>query len=1338
MKFSFSKSKNAKTPDKEADPEPVYLGEDWTLNEAFFNAYNKWSKEHPESYMQKVIWPQIISGIENGKDFLELIPNPAPLPIRGIVKSMGKIVQLGAEMQMANGELKKFADEVITFIDVVNEKLQAAGGATFTKDTTRNLLKMSETLGVIIAWTEKRLKDKRWSFGKVVVPSEIKKFKALIAEAHKSFQTYTLIDLSLGIRRWARTAKHTDYNVQTLLKTLQSLKLAYEENSRVVAEDAIVDRDVDRDLHPSTVAKPTYTEQKKLPCSEGTRVKVLSDIRCWINDFPKVSHVSETSQTGDVPSSSSQPPASKQLQNFLWLTGDPGSGKSAVTASIAKECSDRHVLWAQFFINRNNTETTQPRLYFPSIARQFAEHSRAAKLHIHKELLAHPSIIDTAQEASNLFLEAIRMAASIDTQEPVVVVIDGLDETNQGELKQIANIFSNLFEKLAETPNAKILISSRTEDDIYRPFTAMLKKRHVKHISLDTSESYDDVTKFMTERLTAIFEEEAVDGEEWLRPERMKKLADQAAGLFIWAVTAVNLLGGHVHVNGREGLGDLWDDLTQHSQMKQLNQLYEYVLDLAHRTEHYVADSSNYEVFRRLMGAILVAREPLTVQHLDELLALRRKETSTDYVDIPVFVRRFRTVLLAGLEEVNQSTKPRLHKSFFEYITSGNPKEQYRVDLQVAHAEMALQCLNHLAATYSLIKSAHFSVSDPQVETLPYHLQYAQRFCATHLLGQDGNLEFGVILDNSIQYLPQLTSLLHRSSHAEGKGPLATIIHEIQQNSQHTSTILNDQHLIWNTKGSKTEPVTLPLKHLYAIQSISISPNGFRLLSASKDDPIAIWSTQSLKAVETRLMGHLDSLSCVAYSKFSEETANMFVSSGDDGTLHIWDATTGNPGLVLGRPDIDVSDGDYVCSLTFSHGYIVLGASSGSVEVWDVSAARNPTMVSTNPFRQFKHQSNLQPESVNSVDVCSTGEWILSASDDGTLALWSISGNEQIGGFLTGHERGILSAAISPDQNYFVSGSLDEKVLLWSSKTQKQLGDNLATHDGPVHSVAFSPCGHYIASASKDQVILSQLDTQNANCHEVMTYMAVFGAPPCPLAFSPRGQLVFCDGDQLKIINVTPHLCDMRRSVPVSWTIFSPSGNFVVSCNPESSKLSLLQLDAELDVMRPSLDCRNAAIEYIAFSSDESLIVGASTTGLIFVWKALTSTLALFTDPALSIPDISTIFFKDRDDMTIVVEVKSGKTKLVNLPPHLDGMPSITESSDTFVSPAPIQFVVGENPRIYGTGTASNHRLKTVRWFSCSGSQDNRTFWACINNHLIRGSRDGRYVVVPFTLPQAQ
>jgi DNA replication protein DnaC len=143
------------------------------------------------------------------------------------------------------------------------------------------------------------------------------------------------------------------------------------------------------------LSNTAYDDQGKPPCDEDTRVEILADIKRWVDDV------------------------SAESQNFFWLTGDPGCGKSAITASLARYCKDSGTLWAQFFINRNNEATTNPRVYFPSIARQMADHTTSDQTitkTIYEIIKRRPSVLDqmTLDQALGLFVETVQAACDLD------------------------------------------------------------------------------------------------------------------------------------------------------------------------------------------------------------------------------------------------------------------------------------------------------------------------------------------------------------------------------------------------------------------------------------------------------------------------------------------------------------------------------------------------------------------------------------------------------------------------------------------------------------------------------------------------------------------------------------------------------------------------------------------------------------------------------------------------------------------------------------------------------------------------------------------------------------
>ena len=71
------------------------------------------------------------------------------------------------------------------------------------------------------------------------------------------------------------------------------------------------------------------------------------------------------------------------------------------------------------------------------------------------------SLLDEISLSQGLefFVKVVQAACDLDTDKPVAIIFDGLDETSRKHLEDTATIFSGLFTKLGRR-NAKIFISS--------------------------------------------------------------------------------------------------------------------------------------------------------------------------------------------------------------------------------------------------------------------------------------------------------------------------------------------------------------------------------------------------------------------------------------------------------------------------------------------------------------------------------------------------------------------------------------------------------------------------------------------------------------------------------------------------------------------------------------------------------------------------------------------------------------------------------------------------------------------------------------------------------------
>lgn len=67
--------------------------ESWELDATFFSALSRWTLEHPESSLDRVL-DRLCQAIEHGQGLLEVIPD-GPFPARGLVKALAHLLKLG-------------------------------------------------------------------------------------------------------------------------------------------------------------------------------------------------------------------------------------------------------------------------------------------------------------------------------------------------------------------------------------------------------------------------------------------------------------------------------------------------------------------------------------------------------------------------------------------------------------------------------------------------------------------------------------------------------------------------------------------------------------------------------------------------------------------------------------------------------------------------------------------------------------------------------------------------------------------------------------------------------------------------------------------------------------------------------------------------------------------------------------------------------------------------------------------------------------------------------------------------------------------------------------------
>jgi WD40 repeat protein len=281
--------------------------------------------------------------------------------------------------------------------------------------------------------------------------------------------------------------------------------------------------------------------------------------------------------------------------------------------------------------------------------------------------------------------------------------------------------------------------------------------------------------------------------------------------------------------------------------------------------------------------------------------------------------------------------------------------------------------------------------------------------------------------------------------------------------------------------------------HRGEVYSVSFSPDGRTIASASEDKTVKLWNWNGNQGqVLATLRGHTDRVWNVSFSPYEPTIA----TASWDKTVKLWNwngnqsrelaTLRGHTGWVFDisfSPDRqtlasvsadkqvilwslkdkrieqkwDSGHTDYVVDVAFSPDGKLLATASDdmTVKLW----RPNGTLV-----RTLKGHS----DQVNGVSFSPDGKLLATASDDTTVKLWRPNGT--LVRTLKGHSERVMSARFSSDGRLLATASFDQTVKLWKLSDGTVI-QTLPRHDDWVWDVNFSSDGRILASASRDKTI---------------------------------------------------------------------------------------------------------------------------------------------------------------------------------------------------------------------------------------------------------------------------
>jgi WD40 repeat protein/serine/threonine protein kinase len=305
---------------------------------------------------------------------------------------------------------------------------------------------------------------------------------------------------------------------------------------------------------------------------------------------------------------------------------------------------------------------------------------------------------------------------------------------------------------------------------------------------------------------------------------------------------------------------------------------------------------------------------------------------------------------------------------------------------------------------------------------------------------------------------------------------------------------------LWDPR-TRREALTLQENRQLAL-ALAFSPDGRHLVSAGRHG-VQIWEADPLASLRGEERLNLTLHTSEVWRAVFSQDGKQIASASSDRTVRLWNAATGEPGLVYQKHArvvfcVDYASDGRIASVSVESG----GNVDADLRIWDPATGEDEHVM---PGGKTYFNAIFTPDA----------KYLIAGGSGHDIDVWDASDGSFIR-TLPGHDAEVAAISFSKDGSRMVSATplLKNTIILWDTANYQQLdefGGQIAP--GVATGVALSPDGNSIACGGDDGPTVVLLDIATRERRE----FAGHTARVLSLVFSPDGRTLATGGSDCTI-----------------------------------------------------------------------------------------------------------------------------------------------------------------------------------------------------------------------------